>query len=368
MPLNRPRLPASMGWVLLLTILLLSGCLYPLNRTASPQDTLHPAAASQEPQQAEWFDVYFTRPDQDTGLRGGPDAQLVAAIEEAQLSIDVAAMQLDLWSIRDALRDAHRRGVQVRMTTDNQYIDEDEVRELIEAGIPVRGDRGDGLMHHKFVVIDRQQVWTGSMNLTVNGAYRNDNNLIRMRSSRLAEDYTVEFEEMFSDSRYGIASKADTPFPHLRVDGVELEAYFSPDEGAAARIVELIEEAQSHIYFLTFSFTSDEIAGAILERAAAGVEVAGIFEADQVDSNEGTEYERLRAAGLDVRLDGNPNQMHHKVFIIDGETVVTGSYNFSYNAETRNDENTLILHSEAVAGKYLAEFERIRSEAREDFQ
>jgi phosphatidylserine/phosphatidylglycerophosphate/cardiolipin synthase-like enzyme len=60
-----------------------------------------------------------------------------------------------------------------------------------------------------------------------------------------------------------------------------------------------------------------------------------------------------------VRLDGNPKSMHHKVIIIDGQIVVTGSYNFSKSAKTRNDENTLILHNSEIAKLYLDEFERV---------
>ena len=55
--------------------------------------------------------------------------------------------------------------------------------------------------------------------------------------------------------------------------------------------------------------------------------------------------------------------MHHKVFIIDGETVITGSYNFSRSAEERNDENTLIIHSPTVAAQFQAEFERVFEKA-----
>ena len=89
------------------------------------------------------------------------------------------------------------------------------------------------------------------------------------------------------------------------------------------------------------------------------------MEARQVDSNIGSEYEPLRAAGLDVRLDGNPNNMHHKVFIIDELIVVTGSYNFSRSAEERNDENTLVLHNPEIAALYLDEFNRVYAQAQE---
>ena len=99
--------------------------------------------------------------------------------------------------------------------------------------------------------------------------------------------------------------------------------------------------------------------------AAAGITVAGVFEEGQYHSNTGTEFDNLLAAGLDVRLDGNQRNMHHKVFIIDGETVITGSYNFSRSAEERNDENTLIIHDPEIAILYLAEFERVFEKARQ---
>ena len=97
----------------------------------------------------------------------------------------------------------------------------------------------------------------------------------------------------------------------------------------------------------------------MIERAADGITVAGVFEESQYHSNTGTEYDNLLAAGLDVRLDGNPRSMHHKVFIIDNKTVITGSYNPSKNANERNDENVLIIHDEDIAGKYLDEFNRL---------
>jgi len=71
------------------------------------------------------------------------------------------------------------------------------------------------------------------------------------------------------------------------------------------------------------------------------------------------EYQNLLENGIEVRLDGNPQSMHHKVIIIDGQIVVTGSYNFSKRAKTRNDENTLILHSPEIAELYIDEFERV---------
>ena len=115
---------------------------------------------------------------------------------------------------------------------------------------------------------------------------------------------------------------------------------------------------------MAFSFTSDDIAQALKDSANRGVIVSGVFEESQYHSNTGTEYDNLRATGLDVRLDGNERNMHHKVFIVDGEVVITGSYNFSRSAEERNDENTLIIYSPELAAQYLAEFERVFAKAK----
>jgi phosphatidylserine/phosphatidylglycerophosphate/cardiolipin synthase-like enzyme len=293
-----------------------------------------------------------------TTYRGGPDALLAQAIDEARYSVDVAMYNLDLWSLRDALIRAHRRGLSVRMVTDSDNILEREFQELLDADIPVLGDRREPLMHHKFVVIDRLEVWTGSMNMTMSGAYRNDNNLVMIRSSELAEDYTREFEEMFLEDRFGALSLRDTPHPQVNVNSVPVEVYFSPDDDPARRITELLLEADQSIEFMVYAFTSDAIAGAMLDRFQAGVSVRGVIERGQA-ANAGSEYERLRQSGIDVRLDANERNMHHKVIIIDGTTVITGSYNFSRSAQEFNDENTLLLHDTGLAERFLLEFVRI---------
>jgi phosphatidylserine/phosphatidylglycerophosphate/cardiolipin synthase-like enzyme len=316
--------------------------------------------------ETDWYTVYFTNPDdpKSQSLRGGPDRHLADAIGAARASVDIAVQQLDLWSVRDALIDAHQRGVTVRMVTESDYLDTEEIQQLIEVGIPVLGDRREGLMHDKFVVIDRHEVWTGSMNYTVSEGYRNNNNLVRIRSARLAEDYLAEFAEMFDLDQFGPGSPSNTPYPALTVDGTSLEVYFSPDDGVADHLQRLIGSARESVYFMAFSFTSDELAQAILDRAGAGVTVAGVMEASQYRSNLGSDYDKFRQAGLDVRLDGNPRNMHHKIIIIDQYTVITGSYNFTFSAETQNDENLLILHNPQIAAIFLNEFQDVFLQAR----
>jgi phosphatidylserine/phosphatidylglycerophosphate/cardiolipin synthase-like enzyme len=345
------RSSISIAGLILLLVFFITAC----------EDTKTEGTTPPDPTPSGWYSVYFTDP-QDAGAssyRGGPDEALAAAIDRARLSVDLAVLELNLWSVRDALIHAQARGLQVRVVTESNNLDFDEIQDLIEAGIPVLGDQREGLMHNKFVVIDRQEVWTGSMNFTTSDGYKNDNNLVRMRSARLAENYTTEFEEMFRDDLFGPDIRAATPHPVLTIEGTQLETYFSPDDQTARRLVELISGARERVCFLAYSFTSDELAEALIRRARAGVEVAGVMDKSQISSNQGTEFERLVAAGLDIRADGNPNKMHNKVFIIDESVVVTGSYNFSASAEKYNDENTIILYNKAIAMQYLAEFQRI---------
>jgi phosphatidylserine/phosphatidylglycerophosphate/cardiolipin synthase-like enzyme len=278
--------------------------------------------------------------------------------------VDVASYSLNLWSVRDALIHANQRGVVVRMVMESENMDDREVHDLISAGIPIVDDQHEGLMHDKFVIVDRSEVWTGSMNYTVGGAYKDNNNLIRIRSVQVAQDYTNEFEEMFADGLFGPDGSANTPNPKLTIDGTQVEVYFSPDDGVVQHILEIIRSAQESIYFLAFSFTSNDIGEAIVERTQNGIAVAGVMDNGQIASNQGTEYDSFLQAGLDVRQDGNTNGlMHHKVIIIDRQIVITGSYNFTASAEESNDENVVIIFSPAVAATYLEEFQRVYDQA-----
>jgi phosphatidylserine/phosphatidylglycerophosphate/cardiolipin synthase-like enzyme len=312
-----------------------------------------------------FYEVYFTDPFNPSAFReeGGPDLPLVAAIDSARLSIEMAAYSLSLYSIQQALIRAQQRGVTVRlvMESDNQY--DNVPQALREAGIPIRGDEREGLMHDKFVIIDRAEVWLGSLNFTTSGTYQDNNNLVRVRSSQLVENYLTEFEEMFTDDFFGPDLIAATPHPVLTVDGIRLENYFSPDDGVARRVVKLLRSAEKSIYFLAYSFTANDFGEILIEKARQGVTVAGVMEKDQVKSNTGTEFYPFYEAGLPVYLDGNPGQMHHKVFIIDEQIVITGSYNFSASAERTNDENILIIFDPRLAAQYLAEFQRVLIEA-----
>ena len=306
--------------------------------------------------------VYFTDPARDS-FRGGPETGLLAAIDHSRVEVDVAAYEIDLWGFRDALIAAARRGVSVRVVLEQDQADNPEVEALRDVGIPIVTDGAAGLMHDKFVLIDRRQVWTGSMNFTLNGAYRNDNNLVALNSPEAAAVFRAEFEEMFLDGLFGALSPPGIR-ETVQLEGsggqpVRVDILFSPDDHPVDAIVDLLEKAERQIQFMAFSFTADEIGAAMIDAADRGVQVRGVFDESQLRSNRGSEFDLLRFAGLDVRIDGSRDKMHHKVIVIDGEIVVTGSYNFSASAETRNDENLLIIYDREAADVFLEEWMRI---------
>ncbi|HEC35514.1 MAG TPA: phospholipase, partial [Anaerolineae bacterium] len=257
--------------------------------------------------------------------------------------------------------------VRVRLVTDGANADEEAITRLRQAHISVvaRPEEGWGIMHNKFVVVDGVWVWTGSWNLTENGTYRNNNNAVLIASRALAEDYAAEFEEMFA-GLFGPSSPAETPYPLVNIEGqertVQVEVCFAPEDGVADRLLQILSSARAGVRFLAFQFTSSRIADALIDQAGEGITVQGVMEARSASSPY-SQYDRLRAGGVDVLVDGNPYIMHHKVFIVDDQTVVLGSYNFTVSADEENDENLLIIHDPEVAAAFLAEFGRVLQEA-----
>jgi len=230
------------------------------------------------------------------------------------------------------------------------------------AGVPIVGDRRRALMHHKFTVVDGEWVQTGSSNYTDREVYRNNNNAIVVQSRNLAANYTAEFEKMFAGGQFGPSKPAGVPHRALSIAGSRVESYFSPQDRGAAHMIRWVGSARQRVHFLAFAFTHDGVGDAMLERARAGVEVAGIFETSG-STTDFSEFKRLKEAGLEVLLDGNPYTMHHKVIVIDDRVSIFGSFNFSSSADRDNDENLLIVEDVGVAAAFEAEYQRVRATA-----
>ena len=342
---NRPKLFVPFILILLCALAIGFGIRYYKGR---------PTATTQ----GAW-EVYFSEVNASGSLYS-LEKRLVDKLGAATVQVDAALYDLDAAPVADALIKAHNRGVRVRVVTETDNVDDSEIGRLQEVGIPVIDDGArDGLMHHKFIVIDERYVWTGSYNTTYNGAHKNDNNVILIDSVMLAYNFTQEFRELFLDAQPRKSSGAFVAYPKIELsDGTEIFTYFSPAGGTNASLIREIASAEKSIHFMAFSFTHDALGDAMRDRFKSGIAVRGVFEERQVDKY--SEYAAMKEAGLPVIIDKRRGTMHHKVIVIDEETVITGSYNFSKNAEKRNNENLLIIKGNPeIAAAYLAEFAKI---------
>lgn len=314
-----------------------------------------------------WWEVYFADPlniNDPNNWGNSIEARLIDKINAAQTSIHIASFEFDLMPVADALVAAKQRGVDVRWMTDNEHgLEADEepghgqFAMLEDAGIEVRDDGRSALMHNKFWIFDGQLVWTGSTNITVNGIFKQNNNVIVIRSTKLAEIYEREFQEMW-DGEHGIRSPSTVDQQSVTVNGTPVQVLFAAEDGVIGHLIPIVEGAQSSIRFLAFSFTDYPLAKAMIDRSAEGVNVAGVFE--KVGSEtESAELRTLLCAGVPVRQDGNPSFLHHKLIIVDEHIVMTGSLNYSTNAEESNDENVIIVDNPEIAALYIQEFERV---------
>lgn len=304
------------------------------------------------------YELYFTVPVRpfkgETG--DGIETHLIEKINSAKISVSGAFFEFDLESVAQALINAHNRGVNVQIVYDNEYSDTDpQIKELIKAGIKAIPDNRSAYMHDKFVVFDNECVWTGSFNITVNAAYKNNENAFYICSSQLAENYTVEFSELFN-GQFGSSSPANTPNPVIVINGVEIQNYFAPEDNVMDKILVMVSKAQTSIHFLSYSFTDDSLAQTMLDRLNNGVDLSGIFETRGANT-ESSECQKLLENGAKIYLDGNPYTLHDKIIIIDGKIVIFGSFNFTASANKSNDENLLIISDEELAKKFESEYQ-----------
>ena len=327
---------------------------------------------------AGWWEVMFTDPlglpapdDPATQVPAGSiEERLIARIGMAERSIHLACFEFNLTPIAAALVAAGKRGVEVRWVTDDEHgLDSDAEKGrgqfalLRAAGIEVKSDTRSALMHDKFIVIDGTVVWTGATNLTVAGMFENDNNVIAIESPELAAIYEREFEEMWA-GQFNAKSPSDRAAQSVTIGATRIDALFSPEDGAMSRIVPIVAGAKESIRIMAFSFTHEDLGAALLERHGAGIDTAVIFETRGSETKY-SELPLLHNAGVPVRQDGNPSTFHHKVIVVDGRVTITGSLNFSANADESNNENTLIIDDPEIASLYLREFDRCWALGRE---
>ncbi len=136
---------------------------------------------------------------------------------------------------------------------------------------------------------------------------------------------------------------------------------FSPNGGREETVLSWIGKANSSLHILIYSFTLDTVGDALVEARGRGVEIKVVFQKSQV--SQYSEYQKLREAEIEVRNDTNSQLMHDKVTIVDGNVVLTGSFNWSSNAQKYNDENLVVIKDSSIASSYENTFLTIWDES-----
>lgn len=338
--------------------------------------------------------VYFNHPVETTAaqsqvainLADHLDDTLINYINRCHNKLDIAIYSSSSPSsttgIAGAINDAYTRGVSVRVIYDGSTTS--QMIPLLNSAIPrIASPIGDGtnqfgIMHNKFVLFDANDlnpnlpiVWTGSTNWTVSQIDGPDkNSAIIVQDQSLALAYTIEFEEMWgsntmmpnpTNSKFGYQKTNNTPHTFI-IGGRTVENYFSPSDGANSKIINAINSANSDINIATMVETRTDIKNALLAKYNGGVSNINVLLDNQNPS--GNQISNLQSGlapnhAVSYNLAGI---MHHKFMVVDNfnatsdPLVLVGSHNWSTSAETKNDENILIVHDASIANQYYQAF------------
>jgi phosphatidylserine/phosphatidylglycerophosphate/cardiolipin synthase-like enzyme len=134
-------------------------------------------------------------------------------------------------------------------------------------------------------------------------------------------------------------------------DCPEIHVYFAPPGGCIDAIVAELNKAQKTIRIQAYTFSSKSIAEALVNASKRGIKVEAILDKSQ-RMDRYTEATTLAHAGVRTLIDAQHAVAHNKIMIIDDETVITGSLNFTRNVEERNAENVLVIRDKTVAEEY----------------
>jgi phosphatidylserine/phosphatidylglycerophosphate/cardiolipin synthase-like enzyme len=237
------------------------------------------------------------------------------------------------------------------------------------------------LMHHKFVVRDREAVWTGSANWTQDAWSRQENVVVEAASRRLARRYAIGFERLWKTRKVWRGGRGVRTWPPVRVDRASVRPWFCPRNGErlARRIARAIAGARSRVRIASPVITSGPILHALLARLAArDVDLAGVVDGTQTaevlthwarDNPDTWKASAVRAAFARGRFSGKRSTpyrpgslhdfMHAKVTVCD-DTVFVGSFNLSRSGED-NAEDVLEIADAELARRMAAFVDEVRA-------
>lgn len=136
------------------------------------------------------------------------------------------------------------------------------------------------------------------------------------------------------------------------------DAFFSPGDACRDAIIHQISSARQHLRICVFTISDDRISQAILTSHKRGLDIQIITDNDK-SFDMGSDVASFSDAGIAVKIDGTSNHMHHKFMVVDGHTLITGSYNWTQSAARYNHENILLTRGDKVVGSFLNEFKQL---------
>jgi phosphatidylserine/phosphatidylglycerophosphate/cardiolipin synthase-like enzyme len=317
--------------------------------------------------------------------------RLTAFVRGATRTLDFAVYDMRFsdplkTALSSALRERAAAGVQIRFCYDGDKSPQPNVAAgqdpappgtsafVQSLGYPWRRIAGMKLMHNKFIVRDKQSVWTGSTNMTDDAFTLMENNIVIIDSAPLAAYYAEEFDQLWEKENFDNTGDIRTVAAPIIFAGQSgtVRVMFSPGLGQEidSEIARRVREAKRRVRICSLLINSGTLIselGNLLQRGT--VKVDGIYDRTQmadvyrqwqeVPSNRwkiGALQEIVARANLVGKNStpytptGTHDFMHDKVLVID-DTVITGSYNFSRSAEF-NAENILFIESVPLAETY----------------
>lgn len=136
------------------------------------------------------------------------------------------------------------------------------------------------------------------------------------------------------------------------------EAYFSPGDECPRAIEGLLRRSKRSADVCVFTITDDRLAEALIDARRRGVAMRVITD-DSKAGDLGSDVDRLERAGIPLRVDRSPFHMHHKFLVVDGQTLLTGSYNWTRGAARDNEENLIVTDDPRLVSAFAATFARL---------
>jgi len=288
-------------------------------------------------------------------------------IDSSKETIDMAIYGFEnIWQIKEALIKAQNRGIKIRMVYDTDANDKTYYSHTIPLSQIIKNTNTDNqnpktksfIMHNKFIIFDNKRVYTGSANISPSDMSNyNSNVILFIKSNKIAEIYTKEFNQLYSGKFHNGKDKTE---PNETIVGAStISVYFSPQDNIInSKIIPLINKSTTSIYIPTFLITNKDLTNSLIEAKNRGVKIKIILDAANSNSVYSM-HKKLRENGIDVKVENYAGKMHAKSIIIDNKYLIIGSMNFSKSGNTKNDENVIILTNPKLAEFYTKYFNEL---------